>query len=165
MKTLIFAILALAFTANAGNEGAQAVPSKPASVVAEYRMNGGFFVPPNMPVAYHYQILTNRKVVKTTYFKSSRKPETKVLKTLTGAEWARLAKLVSQVKPGKTFDPSPEFRGCMDAPSFSWRVQNAKGEIVISEKRACKTMSRENASLADKEIIEILNTIADLDKE
>ena len=167
MKTQIFisALLALSLNAFAGNEGPQATPEMPPTVIAEYDANGGFFVPPNAPVAYHYQILTNRKAVRTTYFRSSQAPKTDVLKTLNDVEFKRLTYLVSKVKPGATFDPHPDQPGCEDAPSFKFLVNTTAGTIVLSETMACKTTKRHNETFADREIIAILKGLEELSRK
>ena len=164
MKTqfLVSALVALSLTAFAGNEGPQATPPMPPTVIAEYDANGGFFVPPNAPSAYHYQILTNRKAVRTTYFRSSEAPKTDVIKTLNDTEFKRLTFLVGKVKPGAVYDPHPDQPGCEDAPSFKFLVNTTVGTIVLSETIACKTTKRRNESAADREIIEILKGLEEL---
>ena len=162
---LVSALLALSLNAFAGNEGPQAVPTMPPTVIAEYDANGGFFVPPNMPNAYHYKILTNRKATRTTYFRSSEAPKTDVIKTLSEVEFKLLNYLVSKVKPGATFDPHPDQPGCQDAPSFKFLVNTTAGTILLSETMACKTTKRHNETFADREIMAMLKEIEELSRK
>ena len=159
---LTLAILALALFAKAGNEGPQAVPQPPPEVLAEYAVNGGFFVPPNAPVERRTQILTNRRAIEITYFRSSAAPKVKVIKTLTMAEFAQVNSLIKQIKPGALYDAHPDRPGCQDAPSFSWTVNGPQGTITIAQKYACKEMERKNRSNADLMVMKILNDLAEL---
>ncbi len=164
MKTLFLsvALVALGLNATAGNEGPQATPEMPTSVVAEYRSLGGLFVPPNLPHTYQYQILTNRKAVVITYMRSMNPPKVTILKTLSESEMRQFLNLVKQVRPGALFDPNPSAPGCEDAPAFFWSVNTPNGKVEIASKVSCKTMSRKNASAADQKIVQILTNLEKL---
>lgn len=167
MKKIILIGLISAFGIFAyavGNEGAQATPSMPGQtkVLAEYYSAGGFMVPPNMPYAYGYQILTNGKAIVLTYHRNQKNPEVKVLKTYSPSELLKISNLVSKVKAGELYDKYPMNPGCMDAPTFTFTVYNQAGKIKIAQRMKCKEMSRKNAGPADKQIVKILQALAEL---
>ncbi|HWU43576.1 MAG TPA: hypothetical protein VN132_09065 [Bdellovibrio sp.] len=163
MKKIIMtlAILTFASLAKAGNEGPQADPSAPATVLAEYVISGGLFVPPNVPVSRHYQVLSNHKAIEVKYFRSA-SPEVQVIKTLTDAEWTQINELINSIEPGALYDANPDLPACQDGPTFSWIVNGSFGTITIAQKRDCKQMQRENSSSADGLVVNFLNSLAKL---
>lgn len=157
---MLISALVISFSAQAGNDGPQAVPHQEKNVVAEYVRNGGFFVPPRHPASYVYQILTDKTVVETIYFNGGASPKIRVLAKLNSQEWSRIITLVNQVKPGEIYDPNPSQPGCQDAGGSHYTVYNSHGKIQIYESYNCKQMKRENATIADTKIMQILNKYA-----
>lgn len=164
MKKTIALILMLAFgfTAKAGNEGAQAAPMPPATVLAEYIVNGGFFVPPNSPVTRRYQILSNGVAQEVVLYNSNKAPTTSLLKNLSTRELESIKSYIKTVKPGELYDPNPEAPGCMDAPGMRYTIYQDTTAIVIAQVQDCKEMARQNVSIADGRIVQILSEIAQL---
>jgi hypothetical protein len=167
MKKMIFSILTLVFVSSAfaGNEGPQAAPIAPKpAVVAERRMSGGFFAPPDVPYVRSLQILENGDVNKVEFYRNVADPVTVLVYKLTNAQIARLQNLVAGVQEGKMIDPQPEEHGCMDAPLFEDVVYKAGTRIVIAQKFNCKDMVHDNATVADTKVIQALNKIEALVK-
>ncbi len=166
MKNWILSLLMLTFALNAkaGNEGAQATPVAPPSVLAEYVSHGGFFIPPGGVASTSYQILPDGTVQVVTWTRGQDAPEVKLIETLSNEELAHVKNLVAAVRPGKLFDPTPKSPGCMDAPSSSYVVYSSAGAITIGQYIDCKTLERENATAADTEIMKILSEIAKSDR-
>lgn len=145
MKTKIAMITMLLFGlfAQAGNEGAQAIPQVPQNVLAEYFVAQGFFARPDSPSFYLYQIRLDGTVqITSSYMFSSHPPEIKVLKVFNEAEIGHIVELVNSIQPGKLIDPNPDFPGCQDAPLSKYFVIPNTGKIQISEYIACKKMTR-----------------------
>lgn len=168
MKKLILISLISAFSvfAKAGNEGAQAAPPAGTYVLAEYHASGGLFVPPNMPYAYRYQILSNGRGIVLAYSQKQQQPVAKVLKNYTPSETLYISNLVSKVKPGALYDANPNEQGCQDAPTFTFSVHSQQyGEIKIGQNIMCKEMKRKNASAVDKLIVEKLKELERLNRQ
>jgi hypothetical protein len=154
-------MLVFAFSAKAGNEGAQAAPQPQDPVLAEYIAAGGFFVPPGSVASKQYQILQSGTVQLVSWIRGEQSPKVETLKQLSTEELALCNNLVEAIEPGELVDPNPESPGCMDAPSFRYVVHSSKGEITIWEKFNCKVMDRPAATEADSAIMKILSDIVD----
>jgi hypothetical protein len=159
MKTLLalFLALGLTFGAHAGNEGPQAAPKLPATVVAEYVVNS-FFGPQDMVGTFEFQIFSNGDT-QLVHHKMGGVVTTKKLKAYSKQDSEEINALVAEVLPGELFDANPSHPGCMDAPSTSVVVFQAKVEIKIAQTAACKSMDRKNRSHADEKLITILNDL------
>jgi hypothetical protein len=163
MKTLLTLVLvAFALTAKAGNDGPQASPPAPVTVLAEYSISGGLFVPPGYPSAYRYQILTDGLVQVKTYIQGQNDPTTRRLKKLSPRHLAHIEALVQAIEPGDMVDPNPNEPGCQDGPTFTYMVYKADAKIIIGQNYNCKELSRPNGGDADKELMRILAAIKNL---
>lgn len=159
MKTLLALVLVLGFTfgAHAGNEGPQAAPTMPKTLVAEYVVNS-YFGPQDMVGTFSFQIFSNG----TTQLKRMKMGgvvTVKALKAYNAEDTAEINALVAEVRAGELFDANPNSPGCMDAPTTSATVYQPKGKIVIAQHMACKSMDRKNRSHADEKLISILDEL------
>lgn len=163
MKTksiLVSLILALSLFANAGHDGPQAAPPMHhAHVLAEYVI-AGFFVPPGEPTVRQYQIMEDGTERLITSYNDNTPQEIRRLKNISPEELAQVKKLVSEIQPGKLFDPNPEQPSCQDAPTLNYLVYQGVEQILIGQRSGCKTMKHENETAADAQIIQILEELA-----
>jgi len=159
MKKMILSALVFAFAASAfaGNEGPQAVPKAPPTVLVVRSANGGFFVPPGHVASRQIQILSDGNVIRLEWIRGENEPTVTPIVELTEKQTAKVAKLVAAVKPGKMVAENPDAPGCMDGPSFNDAVFQGETRIVIAQTSACKKYKHENATAADAQLIKILS--------
>src|SRR4051794_8024237 len=94
-------LIAGALSAKAGNEGAQAAPQAPVTVLAEYFESGGLFVPPGAVASKSYQVLTNGDVQLVIWTRGEDAPTVRALKRLSTEELIHLESLVESIQPGE----------------------------------------------------------------
>jgi hypothetical protein len=163
MKTLLALLLVLgfSFSAFAGNEGPQAMPTPSAThkLIAEYVVSA-FFVPPTVPSLRKYQIYDNGYTQLVSQTRSPNKKTVKRLEALSAKDAERFKALVEEIVPGKLFELDPKAPRCEDAPVVTLMVYSSKGEIVIDQNANCKESGRVNRSHADEVVISTLTELA-----
>ena len=166
MKNLVMiALISLLATRSfAGNDGPQATPMPQPAVpdIAQYSVSIGFQSNPNMPFAVSISVNAEGRVRYTEHFRPGRVVNKEVA-VLSKELTARLKASVAAIKPGKMVDPSPNDPGCYDAPTVTYQAIQASGErITLAQTHRCKGYEKENATDADKAVVEALNSLKDL---
>jgi hypothetical protein len=157
MKTQFLALVLIlsSLTAFAGNEGPQAAPVLPPKLIAQL-VTGSGFGPPSMPAVSTINVLENGKVQATDRYRDGH-VTVEELAQLSPMVLAKLQTLVNSTVAGELVDPSPEFPGCMDAPSTTYYAILADGtKIAVAGQQQCKELQKSNATSSDYQIESIL---------
>ncbi|WP_413291505.1 hypothetical protein [Bdellovibrio sp. HCB337] len=164
MKKIFLSSLVLVFASLsfAGNEGPQAGPPYRATIIAERTVGGGYPPPPGHSHGRSIQITDDGTVLKAEWFVGEQDPRITHVMKLTVKQLTKLQKNIQSIQPGDLIEPNPEQRGCYDAPTSTDRVYKSGLVIKIAQKAACKQYTRENAKLADRKVINLLNALEEL---
>ena len=159
-RLAVLACLLFTSIAFAHNEGPNATPTAPPTVIAKVK-SMSLFHPPSSPDVTEIRIYNNGIIERSEIYRTTGEESVTVAKLSSEATYA-LSQKVNAVKPGRLVDPEPNMPSCMDAPSVTYSVFIGATEIEIAANYGCKPLKKDNADSNDFAVRQMLDAAATL---